>query len=129
METRGELYYTEEHEWILIEGNKAILGITDYAQNALSDIVYIELPEVGTIIDSEEHIGNIESVKAVSELYSPISGEITAVNKTLEEEPELLNTEPYDHGWIIKLLIDPGEISQISLMDEDEYINFTSKLN
>lgn len=129
METRDELFYTEEHEWILFEGNNATLGITDYAQNALSDIVYVELPEIGTIIDSEEHIGNIESVKAVSEIYCPISGEITDINKSLEEEPELLNTEPYDDGWIIKLIIDPGEISQLSLMTEDEYVSFISNLN
>lgn len=127
MEVRSELFYTEEHEWLKIEGNNVTLGITDFAQNALTDIVYVELPEVGTIIESGETVGNIESVKAVSELYCPISGEVVEINRALEEEPELVNTDPYDEGWIVKLLIDPGEISQAQLLSEEEYLKFTQK--
>ncbi|MDH5560545.1 MAG: glycine cleavage system protein GcvH, partial [Deltaproteobacteria bacterium] len=96
MEVRNELKYTEDHEWVLIDGDTVVMGITDFAQNSLGDIVYIEMPEVGTIVDTGEAIGNIESVKAVSEIYCPISGEITDVNKDLEEQPELTNTSPYD---------------------------------
>ncbi len=127
MEVRSELLYTEEHEWLSIDGNIVILGITDFAQNALTDIVYVELPEVGTIIESGEAVGSIESVKAVSELYSPVSGEVVDVNRTLEEEPELVNTEPYDEGWIVKLQVDQGEIDQAQLLNEEAYLKLTQK--
>jgi len=127
MEVRGELLYTEEHEWLKINGTVVTLGITDYAQDALSDIVYVELPEIGTIIEAGEAVGNIESVKAVSELYCPVSGEVIEVNKLLEEEPELVNTEPYDDGWMIKLQVDPGEFSQIKLLNEDAYLELIEK--
>lgn len=127
MEVRSELLYTEEHEWISLDGNLITLGITDYAQDALTDIVYVELPEVGTIVESGEVVGNIESVKAVSEIYSPVSGEVVEVNRSLEEEPELVNTEPYDNGWIVKMQIDPGEISQAQLLNEEQYLHLTEK--
>jgi glycine cleavage system H protein len=127
MEVRGDLRYTEEHEWLRIDGNIVTLGITDYAQDALNDIVFVELPEAGTIIEAGEAVGSIESVKAVSELYCPVSGEVIEVNKLLEEEPELVNTEPYDEGWLIKLQVDPGEFSQIQLLDEEAYIELTEK--
>ncbi len=127
MEVRSELLYSEEHEWIKIDGNIITLGITDFAQDALTDIVYVELPEVGTIVESGEVVGNIESVKAVSEIFSPVSGEVVEVNRSLEEEPELVNTEPYDNGWIVKLQIDPGEVSQAQLLGEEEYLALTEK--
>ena len=127
MEVRSELLYTEEHEWLSIDGNTVTLGITDFAQNALTDIVYVELPEIGTIVESGEAVGNIESVKAVSELYSPISGEVVDINRSLEEEPELVNTEPYDEGWIVKLQVDPGEIDQAQLLNEEAYLKLTQK--
>ncbi|MBT3225408.1 MAG: glycine cleavage system protein GcvH [Deltaproteobacteria bacterium] len=127
MEVRSELLYTDEHEWLSIDGNIVTLGITDYAQNALTDIVYVELPEVGTIVESGEAVGSIESVKAVSELYSPVSGEVIEVNRTLEEEPEMVNTEPYDEGWIVKLQIDPGELTQAQLLNEEEYLQLTQQ--
>ena len=127
MEVRSELFYTEEHEWISVDGNQIVLGITDFAQDALTDIVYVELPEVGTIVETGEVVGNIESVKAVSEIYTPVSGEIIDVNRGLEEEPELVNTEPYDGGWIVKLQIDPGELDQAPLLGEDEYLAMTQK--
>ncbi len=127
MEVRSELLYTEEHEWMRIDGNICTMGITDFAQDALTDIVYVELPEIGTIIESGEVIGNIESVKAVSELYSPITGEVVDINRSLEEEPELINTEPYDNGWIVKLQIDPGEVNSASLLTEEAYLKLTEK--
>jgi len=127
MEVRSELLYTEEHEWISVDGNIITLGITDFAQDALTEIVYVELPEVGTIVESGEVVGNIESVKAVSEIFTPVSGEVVEVNRALEEEPELVNTEPYDNGWIIKLQIDPGELDQAPLLNEDEYLALTEK--
>lgn len=127
MEVRNELKYTEDHEWVLIDGDTVVMGITDFAQNSLGDIVYIEMPEVGTIVDTGEAIGNIESVKAVSEIYCPISGEITDVNKDLEEQPELTNTSPYDEGWIIKLKIDPATISEAELLTDEEYLKLTEK--
>ncbi|MBU2646811.1 glycine cleavage system protein GcvH [bacterium] len=127
MEVRSELLYTDEHEWLSIDGDIVTIGITDYAQDALTDIVYVELPEVGTIVESGEVVGNIESVKTVSEIYCPISGEVIEVNLALVEEPELVNTEPYDNGWIVKLQIDPGEISQADLLDEEEYLELTKK--
>ena len=127
MEIREELKYTEEHEWLSIEGRVVTIGITDFAQNELGDVAYIELPEVGTVVDADESVGNIESVKAVSELFCPISGEIVDVNKDLEDEPDLLNTAPYDEGWILKVKIDPAELRDVKLMDEDEYADFIAK--
>jgi len=127
MEVRGDLKYTEEHEWLNIDGDIMTMGITDYAQDALGDIVYVELPEVGTIFEAGETIGNIESVKAVSEIFCPIAGEIIEINKDLEEEPELINTGPYDEGWMIKVQLDPGELDRSELLSDDEYIELTEK--
>jgi glycine cleavage system H protein len=128
MEVRDNLKYTEDHEWVLIEGNSATLGITDYAQDSLSDIVYVELPEVGTIVEAGETIGNIESVKAVAELFSPVSGEVTEINKDLEDQPDLVNTDPYDDGWILKIQVDSSGIDENSLMNEEEYEEYIGKL-
>lgn len=127
MEVRSELFYTEEHEWISVDGTTITLGITDFAQDALTEVVYVQLPEIGTIVESGEDVANIESVKAVSDIYSPVSGEVIDVNRSLEEEPELVNTEPYDNGWIVKLQIDPGELNDAPLMSEEEYIALTKK--
>lgn len=128
MEVRDNLKYTEDHEWISIDENVITLGITDYAQDSLSDIVYVELPEVGTIIDAGETVGNIESVKAVAELYTPVSGEVVDVNKDLEDQPDLVNTDPYDDGWMIKIQLDPGSFDESTLMNEEEYEEYTAKL-
>ena len=127
MEVRQELKYTEEHEWILISGTEVTLGITDFAQNKLGDIVFVELPEEGTIIDADETVGNIESVKAVSEIFCPIGGEILSVNKDLEEEPDLVNSAPYDEGWMIKLKIDPADLELAKLMTHKEYQTFCAE--
>lgn len=121
MEIRHDLKYTEDHEWLSSESNVVTLGITDFAQNSLGDIVYVELPEVGMIVDAGEAIGNIESVKAVSEIFTPVAGEIVGINKDLEESPETLNTSPYDEGWIVKIKVAAADLEEAELMDEDAY--------
>jgi len=114
------LYYTKEHEWLRIEGKFATVGITDHAQQELGDITYVELPDVGLEIHQFEEAGVVESVKAASDLYSPVSGEVTEINEELTDSPGLVNAEPYDGGWIYKLRVtDAGELSD--LMDADEY--------
>jgi len=106
--------YTEEHEWVKENGDVMRIGITDYAQDQLGDIVFVELPEVGSSFSKGDGFGTVESVKAVSELYMPVSGEVTAINETLEDHPELVNTEPYDGGWMIEIKAgDPGEIKAL----------------
>ena len=102
-EVPEELIYTKEHEWIRLEGNEITVGITDYAQNALTDVVWVELPEVGATVDSMESFASVESVKSVSEIYAPIAGEVVEVNEDLEDAPETINTDPYGEGWICKM--------------------------
>ena len=105
------LIYTKEHEWIRLEGNEITVGITDYAQNALTDVVWVELPEVGVNVSSMESFASVESVKSVSEIYAPVSGEVTEINEDLEDAPETINTDPYGEGWICKMRMDnPGEL-------------------
>lgn len=128
MEVRNNLKYTEDHEWIDIDGNVVTLGITDYAQDSLSDIVFVELPEVGTIVDAGEMVGNIESVKAVAELYTPVTGEVLEINKDLEDQPDLVNTDPYDDGWMLKIQIEPMSLDEGNLMNEGEYEEYIGKL-
>jgi glycine cleavage system H protein len=99
------LLYSKEHEWVKIDGDTAIIGITDYAQDSLGDIVYVELPKVGAKIDQFGNVGVIESVKAVSDLYTPISGEVIAVNAELDNDPAAVNKEPYGAGWLFKLRV------------------------
>lgn len=114
-----ELKYSKEHEWIQVADNEATLGITDYAQNELTDIIFVELPEVNRGVKKGEVIGVVESVKSVSELVSPLSGQIKEVNKELEASPELVNKEPYGKGWIIVITAEnPEEISDL-LSSED----------
>jgi glycine cleavage system H protein len=100
------LYYTKEHEWIKIEGDEVMIGITDHAQNALTDIVYIELPEAGESHPDMGEIAIVESVKSASPIFAPLAGEITEVNETLEDEPELMNQDPYGRGWILKMRLE-----------------------
>jgi len=100
------LYYTKEHEWMRIEGDEIVIGITDHAQNALTDIVYIELPEEGTQLEDMGEFAIVESVKSASPIFAPLAGTITAVNDKLEDTPELMNESPYGDGWIIKMAID-----------------------
>jgi glycine cleavage system H protein len=109
-----ELRYTKEHEWVRVEGGVAVIGITDHAQEQLGDLVYLELPKVGTVVDQFEKLGEIESVKAVSDLFSPVSGEVTERNEEAVKTPELVNQEPYGRGWLVKLsLSDAGEVDKL----------------
>ncbi|MFO6446082.1 glycine cleavage system protein GcvH [Erythrobacter sp. NE805] len=120
-------YYTDEHEWIDVEGDVATVGITDYAQGQLGDIVFVELPEVGAMIEQGKDAAVVESVKAASDVYAPITGEILEVNPALEEDPALVNSAPEDGGWFFKMTIaDPGELDK--LMDEDGYKAFVDGL-
>lgn len=115
--------YTKEHEWILIDGKTATIGITHHAQSQLGDIVYVELPEVEEFFGIGDEFGSVESVKAVAEVYMPISGEILAINEDLEETPELVNKDPHDDGWLVKVKItDPSELED--LMNHTEYQEF-----
>ena len=119
----NENFYTREHEWVRIEGNKAEIGITYHAQKALGDIVFVELPEIDDEIDSGDEFGSVESVKAVSSLFMPVSGRITAVNTELKDSPELINEECYDDGWMIRVeLIKPDESAD--LLSSEEYEEF-----
>lgn len=120
-------YYTDEHEWIDVEGDIATVGITEYAQGQLGDIVFVELPEVGALIEQGKDAAVVESVKAASDVYAPITGEITEVNPALEEDPSLVNSSPEDGGWFFKMTIaDEGELD--GLMDEDGYKAFVEGL-
>ena len=120
MNTPNELRYTKEHEWIKVEENTAVIGITDFAQNELGDIVFVELPEVGDEVTLNQPFGSVESVKTVSELYSPISGTVVEVNEELSDSPELLNESPYGTAWMIKVeLSNPSEVE--ALLTADAY--------
>ncbi len=115
-----DLLYNKSHEWIRVDGGEATIGITDHAQNALNDIVYVELPGHGDAFATEEEFGVVESVKSVSDLYLPVAGEITAVNEDLENTPELINEDPYGAGWLVKVAMnDPAEVAQ--LLSADDY--------
>ena len=105
------LIYTKEHEWIKVEGTDMTVGIAHYAQSALADGVWVELPELGVSVKSMDSFANVESVKSVSEIYAPVSGEVTEINEDLEDAPETINTDPYGEGWICKMRMDnPGEL-------------------
>ena len=122
-----DLHYSEDHEWVNVEGDTAKIGISDYAQDQLGDIVFVELPNVGDSFQKGDEFGTVESVKAVSELYIPISGEVTAINNALEDSPELVNTQPYDDGWMIAVKIaDPSELD--ALMSKDDYYKMIKEM-
>ena len=119
-EVPEELRYTREHEWIRVEGDSVVIGVTDYAQNALTDVVWVELPEMGAVVGSMDSFASVESVKSVSEIYAPISGEVIEINESLEDSPELINEDPYGEGWICKISIsDNSELA--SLLDGTTY--------
>ena len=114
MEFPAALRYTKEHEWIRVEGHAAHVGITDYAQQELGDVVYVELPEVDTVVRFMEPFGVVESVKAVSDLFSPITGTVTQVNDVLFDRPELVNSDPYGEGWMLVVAIsDPSQLDAL----------------
>ncbi len=123
MENPRELKYTKEHEWIRIEQDIGIVGITDFAQKQLTDIVFVELPEKGKRVEQGKQIATIESVKSVSDVFSPVSGEVLEVNNELGEKPEIINQDPYGKGWIVKLKIENKEEIE-RLMSAEEYENF-----
>lgn len=123
----NDYLYAKDHEWAKSEGDKVRVGISDYAQDQLGDIVFVELPQVGTQRTKGEQFGTVESVKAVSELYMPVGGEVLSVNKTIEESPELVNKQPYESGWMVEIkLSDPGELK--GLMNRDAYLGFLKGL-
>ncbi|QSS99455.1 glycine cleavage system protein GcvH [Pontibacillus sp. ALD_SL1] len=120
MSVPKELYYSEEHEWVKVEGDKVRIGITDHAQSELGDIVFVELPEVGDTIETDEPFGSVESVKTVSELYAPISGKVVGINDELDDSPEFVNEAPYEKAWMI--IVEPSDQSEIEkLMTADKY--------
>jgi glycine cleavage system H protein len=116
----SELRYTEEHEWARADGARVTVGITAYAQDALGDVVYVDLPATGTRVEQGQPFGEVESTKSVSDLYAPMSGTIAERNEALESQPELVNSDPYGEGWLVRVrLADPGELDQ--LMDPEQY--------
>ena len=126
MEFPEDLKYSKEHEWVLVEGGVATVGITDYAQDQLGDIVFVELPAVGDKVSKEDAFGVVESVKAVSDIYAPVSGKVVEVNDDLPENPEMLNEDSYGDGWIIKIeMNDPDEL--LDLMTAAEYEEYVAE--
>ena len=120
MATPADLLFSKEHEWVKLDGDSATIGVTDYAQNALGDIVYVELPRVGSTIKQFSSVGVIESVKAVSDLFTPMSGEVVEVNAALENDPAAVNRDPYGAGWLLK--IKPADLNETkSLLSPTEY--------
>src|SRR5690625_581321 len=121
-----DLLYSEEHEWIKKEGDKVRIGITDFAQSELGDIVFVELPEVGDDIEADEPFGSVESVKTVSELYAPISGKVVEVNEDLEDSPEYVNESPYEQAWMI--VVEPSDASEFDdLLSDEGYQEFVEE--
>ena len=121
-----DLRYTQEHEWVKIEGNKVRVGITDFAQNELGDIVFVELPEVGDTVAIDEPFGSVESVKTVSELYSPVSGTVVEINEALADSPEFVNESPYENAWMIVVELS-NEAEVESLLTAEAYEKLISE--
>ena len=123
MKIPEDLRYTKEHEWIKVEGGKGIIGITDFAQDQLGDVVFVEPPQAGSQLTQGQTMGVVESVKTVSDLYAPVSGAVSSANKELEAQPELVNQDPYGKGWLVELDIsDTGELD--ALMSAEKYAEF-----
>jgi glycine cleavage system H protein len=119
-----DLHYSKDHEWVRVDGDQAIIGITDYAQNSLGDVVYVELPKAEEEFAANEAFGSVESVKAVSEVFTPVAGVIVKINESLADEPETVNSDPYGAGWMIRLkMSNPAEVD--SLLTAAEYEDFT----
>jgi glycine cleavage system H protein len=126
MDNPEDLYYSREHVWVRITGNRGTIGITDHAQQELGEILFVELPEEGTQVEQNDSIGTLESSKTVAEIYAPVSGEVISVNKDLEEEPALVNDDPYGNGWLLAIDIDdPKELED--LLKASEYEEFLEK--
>jgi glycine cleavage system H protein len=119
-----DLHYSKDHEWVRVEGDQAIIGITDYAQDSLGDVVYVELPKPGDDFAANESFGSVESVKAVSEVFTPVAGAVVKINESLADEPEKVNSDPYGEGWMIRVkMANAGEVD--SLLTAAEYEDFT----
>ena len=116
------LLYSKSHEWTRVEGDEAVIGITDYAQDQLGDITFVEMPEVGDNLEAGDELGSVESVKAASELYMPVSGEIVAVNEALEDEPEMVNASPFENGWLIRIKLTSEPEGLLSASDYAELV-------
>ena len=126
MEFPEDLHYTQEHEWLRVEGNDGVVGITDFAQDALGDVVFVELPPVGATFAQGQAFGVVESNKTVSDLFAPVAGRVAAVNHVLRDEPELVNRDPYGAGWMIRLVLTDRE--QVNrLLDADAYRTFVAQ--
>ena len=119
MNVPSNLRYTKDHEWVLVTGSTVKVGITDYAQDALGDIVFIQLPDVGSDVDAHQGLGEIESTKSVNDVYAPVAGKVTSVNAALVDNPELLNSDPYESGWICE--IEVSSLDESGLMSAEEY--------
>jgi len=123
MEIPKNCKYTKEHEWARLDGTEVLIGITDYAQSELGDLVYVDLPSLGTVLEKGKSLGTVESVKAVSDVYSPLSGVVKKINTTLETSPQLLNEAPYTEGWLVAL--DPNDKRELDeLMDANSYQDY-----
>jgi glycine cleavage system H protein len=127
MSVPAELRYTAEHEWVAVDGATARVGITDYAARALGDVVYVSLPAPGTAVTAEEPCGEVESTKSVSDLYSPVDGEVTEVNEDLDDDPGLVNADPYGAGWMFKVRLQPADEDALppGLLSPEEYEELT----
>lgn len=119
MNVPSNLRYTKDHEWVLVTGSTVKVGITDYAQDALGDIVFIQLPDVGSDVEAHQGLGEIESTKSVNDVYAPVAGKVTSVNAALVDNPELLNSDPYESGWICE--IEVSNLDESGLMSSEEY--------
>ena len=126
MSIPAELRYTQEHEWVAIEGDTASVGITDYATQQLGDVVYVSLPTIGATVTAGEPCGEVESTKSVSELYSPVDGEVIEVNEELDDDPGLINAEPYGLGWIFRVRLPNGQATPVGLLSPTEYEDLTT---
>jgi glycine cleavage system H protein len=126
MKVDPDLLYSQDHEWVRVEGEEAVLGISDYAQDQLSDVVYVELPEEGDAFEKGDVFAVVESVKTASDVYTPVSGEILEINEALEDSPELVNQDPYGEAWFVRIsLQDPAELDE--LMDAEAYKAFIAE--
>lgn len=123
------LHYSKDHEWLKLDGDVATVGITDFAQNSLGDVVYLELPKVGDSFSAHESIGSVESVKAVSEIFTPVGGEVVEINEGLNDAPETVNSDPYGEAWMVKLkLSNPGEVDKmLTAAEYEDFVNSESE--
>ena len=122
-----ELHYTAEHEWVRLDGPAASVGITDHAQRALGDVVYVSLPQVGATVTAGEPCGEVESTKSVSDIYSPVDGEVTELNEEIDEDPGLVNADPYGAGWLFKVTLASGGELPAGMLSADDYLELTKE--